>query len=61
MVTDFYEKKIIAIQIKIVALTMMWTMLLVSITFFMPFIFVKVVVIAIGIAATIYITSFPSK
>jgi uncharacterized protein len=61
MVSDFYEKKIITIQIKIVAVTMMWTMLLVSITFFMPFIFVKVIVIAIGVAVTIYIARFPSK
>jgi uncharacterized membrane protein YbaN (DUF454 family) len=61
MVSDFYEKKVIATKTKVIAITLMWITLLISITFFMPFVWVKFVVVAIGVAVTIYIAGFPSK
>ncbi len=61
MVSDFYERKIIPVKTKIVALTLMWATLFLSVIFFMPYIWVKSVVIGIGVAVTIYLLSFRSK
>lgn len=61
MVSDFYEKKIIPVKTKIIALTLMWTTLSLSVIFFMPYIWVKLVVIGIGVAVTVYLLSFRSK
>ncbi|HEX2936802.1 MAG TPA: YbaN family protein [Bacteroidales bacterium] len=61
MVSDFYEKRIIPVKTKIIALTLMWATLLLSVIFFMPYIWVKWVVIGIGVAVTAYLLSFRSK
>jgi uncharacterized protein len=61
MVTDFYENKIITVKTKIVALSSMWAMLLLSVIFFMPIIWVKLVVVGIGVAVSAYLLSFRSK
>jgi len=58
---DFTENRIIRRKNKIIALTFMWTSLILSVTFFMPFIWVKVIVIGIGISVTVYILKFPSE
>lgn len=61
MVTDFYEKKVISAKNKIIALTLMWITLSLSVIFFMPYIWVKLVVLGIGVSVSIYLLSFRSK
>jgi len=61
MVTDFYEKKVISTKNKIIALTLMWITLSLSVIFFMPHIWVKLVVLGIGVSVTVYLLTFRSK
>jgi uncharacterized membrane protein YbaN (DUF454 family) len=61
MVTDFYEKKVISTKHKIIALTLMWTTLSLSVIFFMPYIWVKLVVLGIGVSVSVYLLTFRSK
>lgn len=61
MVTDFYEKKVISSKNKIIALTLMWLTLSLSVIFFMPYIWVKLVVLGIGVSVTVYLLTFRSK
>ncbi len=61
MVTDFYEKKVISTKNKIIALTLMWITLSLSVIFFMPYIWVKLVVLGIGVSVTVYLLTFRSE
>lgn len=61
MVTDFNEKKVISKKNKIIALTLMWTTLSLSVIFFMPYTWIKLVVLGIGVAVSVYLLSFHSK
>jgi uncharacterized membrane protein YbaN (DUF454 family) len=61
ILTNFYEKRIITCKTKIVALATMWTSLLASMYFFMPFYWVRILLILIGIGVTVYLGRFPSK
>lgn len=60
-VRDFQQKRIIAKKTKVKALFSMWIMLTLSIVLCVPNMPLRLIVALIGVAATIYIISFPSN
>jgi uncharacterized membrane protein YbaN (DUF454 family) len=60
IILEYEQNKIIRPKIKVIAITSMWVSLLLSITFFMPYYWVKAIVVAIGICVTVYLVRFPS-
>jgi uncharacterized protein len=60
IISDYSKNRIIRKKTKIIAISFMWISLSVSLIFFMPFLWVRIIVIAIGLSVTIYLLRFPS-
>jgi uncharacterized membrane protein YbaN (DUF454 family) len=59
IIYDYHQRKALNRKTKIIAIISMWAVLLTSVIFFMPIIWVKVIVLMIGTATTIYLLRFP--
>lgn len=60
VLTDFYEKKALRVRTKVIALASMWAVLFTTSIFFMPYIWARVAVFAIGAAVTVWILRYPT-
>jgi uncharacterized membrane protein YbaN (DUF454 family) len=60
-IRDFKEKRGIPLRVKIVALLFMWTSLLLSTFYLVPLMWVKILMLFIGIAVTVHIMNIKTK
>ncbi len=61
IVRDFQENKAIPLKGKIFSVSLLWITILSSVFFFVPLLWVKILLIAIAIAVTVHILSYKTK
>lgn len=59
IVRPYFEGQGIPLRAKITAITLVWITIPISVLFFIPFVWVKVFLIAIGLGVTVYLLRLP--